>query len=350
MTPSGTPKLPASLPASLPANRPAFLWALSTTAATFALLVVGGTVNPTGSSLACPDWPLCYGQVFPTMEGGVLFEHSHRLLASAVGLCTLVLAALLGRRRQQDRAGAWLGLLAVAAVIAQGTLGGLTVIYRLPPAVSVAHLALSMIFFTLVIYLSFRAYYGGTLCAALRSSGATRTPAPHDPTTNSGGNPAPGPPLAVAALWVAIYGQLLLGALVRHLHAGRLCGNDPLLCDGFSLWPEVSLQRLHMLHRIVAVLLAFAAVAVALAAQRRAALLQRRLARITALAIPWLALTQVLLGAATVMTGIGVVPATLHLAGGALLLGATTVVHLDLVRPAVGPKTGGASARAVSSC
>lgn len=332
----------------LAANRPAFLWGLTTVTATFALLVVGGTVNPTGSSLACPDWPLCHGLVFPPMEGGVLFEHSHRLVATAVGLCTCVFALLLWRRRGQDPAGGWLGLLAVVTVIAQGVLGGLTVIYRLPPAVSVAHLALSMVFFSFLIYLTFRAYCGGTLCRAPYTTGASATTSATDGATNGGA--AMGPPVAVAALWVAIYAQLLLGALVRHLHAGRLCGNDPLLCDGFALWPEVSLQRLHMLHRLVAVVLVFATVAVALVAQRRAALVQRRLARSTALLIPWLALTQLLLGAATVITGIGVLPATLHLAGGALLLAATTIVHLDLIRPDAPPRATASAARVERPC
>lgn len=327
-------------PPTLPTNRPAFFWGLFTTAATFLLLIVGGTVNPSGSSLACPDWPLCHGLFFPALEGGVLFEHSHRLLATAVGAFTCILALLFWRRRHDDRGGSWLGLVAVAAVIGQGVLGGLTVMLRLPPVVSVAHLALSMVFFSLLIYLSFRAYCGGTLCRALRVS-ATEGPS---------ASPALGPSVAVAALWVAVYGQLLLGALVRHLHAGRLCGTDPLLCDGFAVWPEASLQRLHMLHRLFAVLLAFATVAVAVIAQRHAALLQRRLARITALALPWLALTQLLLGAATVMTGIGVLPAALHLAGGALLLGATTVVHLDLIRPAWRPRGSGASHNAVTGC
>ena len=44
---------------------------------TFALVVLGGIVHNTGSSLACPDWPLCYGMVFPPMRGGILYEHGH---------------------------------------------------------------------------------------------------------------------------------------------------------------------------------------------------------------------------------------------------------------------------------
>jgi heme A synthase len=60
-------------------------FAIATAVATFLLLLIGGLVNPTGSSLACPDWPLCHGSAFPEMTGGVFFEHSHRLAATTVG-------------------------------------------------------------------------------------------------------------------------------------------------------------------------------------------------------------------------------------------------------------------------
>src|SRR5262245_2938633 len=68
-------------------------------AATFVLLVIGGTVNPTGSSLACPEPTLvCHGQLFPPMVGGVLYEHGHRLAAMTVGLLQIALTILLLRR------------------------------------------------------------------------------------------------------------------------------------------------------------------------------------------------------------------------------------------------------------
>src|SRR5688572_22612356 len=124
------------------------LFSAATAAATFLLLLVGGLVNPTGSSLACPDWPLCHGSAFPEMTGGILYEHSHRLVASAVGLMTVILAVLAWRERRHDRVMARLGILAVLMVCLQGVLGGLTVIYKLPPEISIAHLALSMFFFT----------------------------------------------------------------------------------------------------------------------------------------------------------------------------------------------------------
>src|SRR5688572_23167410 len=123
------------------------LFSAATAAATFLLLLVGGLVNPTGSSLACPDWPLCYGSAFPEMTGGILYEHSHRLVATFVGLMTVILGVLLFRARRHDRGYVPLALLVVAMVVVQGVLGGLTVLLKLPPQISTAHLALSMAFF-----------------------------------------------------------------------------------------------------------------------------------------------------------------------------------------------------------
>src|SRR5689334_21558458 len=74
--------------------------------ATFALLVIGGTVNPTGSSLACPEPTLvCHGQLFPPMVGGVFYEHGHRLAAMSVGMLQIALTLLLLLRVQPQRLG-----------------------------------------------------------------------------------------------------------------------------------------------------------------------------------------------------------------------------------------------------
>src|SRR6267143_4877578 len=120
---------------------------------TFVLVFVGGLVTSTGSGLAVPDWPLSFGMVFPPMAGGVLFEHGHRLAATAVGCLTVVLAlwTVVGDARASVRA---LGLLALLAVVLQGLLGGITVLYKLPLAVSVTHACLAQTFFCLTVTLA----------------------------------------------------------------------------------------------------------------------------------------------------------------------------------------------------
>ena len=80
-------------------------FAVATAVATYLLILIGGLVHGTGSSLACPDWPTCYGSLMPKMEGGVLVEHSHRLAAGTVVILTLALAAMLTRRARTRSCG-----------------------------------------------------------------------------------------------------------------------------------------------------------------------------------------------------------------------------------------------------
>src|SRR6266704_6334687 len=137
----------------VPFDRRRHRYAVVCACATAVLLVAGGLVTSTGSGLAVPDWPLSFGQVFPPMAGGVLFEHGHRLAATAVGCLTVVLAlwTVVGDARPSVRA---LGLLALLAVVLQGLLGGITVLYKLPLAVSVTHACLAQTFFCLTVTLA----------------------------------------------------------------------------------------------------------------------------------------------------------------------------------------------------
>src|SRR3954469_19725953 len=75
-------------------------FAVATAAATYLLILIGGLVHGTGSSLACPDWPTCYGTFMPKMEGGVLVEHSHRLAAVTVAVLTLVVTIAMFASKQ----------------------------------------------------------------------------------------------------------------------------------------------------------------------------------------------------------------------------------------------------------
>jgi cytochrome c oxidase assembly protein subunit 15 len=128
-------------------------YALLLAVCTLFLVVAGAEVTSHQAGLSVPDWPLSYGQVMPPMTGGVFFEHGHRIVATTVGLLTIVLAIWLARSERR----AWmrrLGWIALGAVIVQGVLGGLTVLLLLPPAVSVAHACLAQLFFSTTVALA----------------------------------------------------------------------------------------------------------------------------------------------------------------------------------------------------
>src|SRR5690349_742607 len=124
-------------------------------ACTILLILAGSFVTSTDSGLSVPDWPTTYGWnmfAFPLskMVGGIFYEHGHRLIASAVGMLTIGLAVWLwvvDPRRWMR----WLGVAALGAIVAQGVLGGLTVLFFLPPAVSTAHAGLAEIFFCMTV-------------------------------------------------------------------------------------------------------------------------------------------------------------------------------------------------------
>ena len=111
------------------------------------------------AGLSVPDWPTTYGEnmfLFPYEKwiGGVYYEHGHRLLASGVGFLTVCLAVAT-LFREQRRLPRLLSIAAVLTVILQGVLGGLTVWYQLPPAISIAHGLLAQTFFLLTITLAY---------------------------------------------------------------------------------------------------------------------------------------------------------------------------------------------------
>jgi len=105
-------------------HRYAVLWSFCT----LFLVVAGGLVTSNDAGLSVPDWPLSYGKLMPPMEGNVFYEHGHRMVATTVGLLTIGMAIWLVRaeRRRWMRS---LGWIALAAVITQGVLGGMTVLF-----------------------------------------------------------------------------------------------------------------------------------------------------------------------------------------------------------------------------
>ena len=300
-------------------NPPLHRFAFFTACATFCLVIAGGLVTSTGSGLAVPDWPLSYGQVMPPMVGGILYEHGHRMVATFVGLLTTILAVWLWRK--DDRR--WvriLGVAALGAVIVQGVLGGLTVLYLLPTPVSVAHATLAQSFFSLTVVLALVTSRGWREAVAepLPVTGRTR--------------------LFILAAAGAVFLQLVLGAWMRHSDAGLAIPDFPLSygnlfppsgAEGLSwineqrrefydLPPvEVSQVWIHFAHRAGALLAGFTVIVCGIH-MLRAHPGDRRL-REPAIVMMMLVTVQFLLGALTVWTGKGVQIATAHVATGALL-------------------------------
>src|SRR3989440_2411551 len=128
-------------------------FALIVACATFFLIIAGANVTSHDAGLATSDWPLSNGQIFPKMVGNLFWEHGHRLIAATVGLLTIALAIYLQLREKRS----WikrLGWIALAGVVGQGLLGGLTVKLNLPLAVSAAHATLAQLFFLTTVSLA----------------------------------------------------------------------------------------------------------------------------------------------------------------------------------------------------
>ena len=139
---------------ALPTDGRARVLTKATAGATLLLVFIGSLVTSTGSGLAVPDWPLSYGMLFPPMVGGILYEHGHRMAAAAVGLLVVIQAVVLSWResRRWVRVLAWL---AVAVIMIQGGLGGLTVLLLLPTPISMTHAVLAQSLLLLLVYLAY---------------------------------------------------------------------------------------------------------------------------------------------------------------------------------------------------
>jgi cytochrome c oxidase assembly protein subunit 15 len=283
--------------------------------ATLLLVTAGGMVTSTNSGLSVPDWPTTYGRqmfAFPLsqMVGGIFYEHGHRLIASTVGMLTIGLVIFLWRVEPR----AWvrrLGWIALGAVIAQGVLGGLTVLLMLPDSISISHAGLAQIFFALTVTL------------ALVTSRTWRQP-PHAPVDD------PSLRRRMAILTALVYGQILLGATMRHTGAGLAIPTFP-LAFGRLLPPVWTTPiAIHFAHRVGALVVASVALANIVTLVRRHGD-RSELARPAWLLAAAIA-TQITLGAYVVLTAKQPIVNTLHVATGAIVFVTSLVLTLRLFR------------------
>ena len=286
---------------------------------TFALLMWGAVVHNTQSSLACPDWPLCYDQVFPNMEGAILIEHGHRLLASFVGLLTIGMVFFAFQERKKSEAHLHLfkaSSMALFLVIAQGALGGITVIYKLPTIVSTSHLGLSLIYFCFIVYIHHMAALVTKPTRELSAKVKENIQKNWKPVVRHG----------IVFSLVLLYSQIILGAFMRHAGAGAACGLGPssaFLCMdvaswGYKIWPSMHPSQLHMIHRFYGVIV-FLVVSF-FSVKTYHFFKGDRPLRVASI-LPFFCVSlQVLFGIMTIWFNMSVLPTTLHLAGAALSL------------------------------
>jgi cytochrome c oxidase assembly protein subunit 15 len=294
--------------------------------ATFLLIGLGGLVTSHGAGMSVPDWPNTYGYnmfAFPISKwvGGIFYEHTHRLLATAVGLLTTILAVWLwiADARRWMR---WLGVAAFLGVVVQGILGGLRVTLHMD-SLGIFHATIAQLFFILVCAIAlFTSRFWAGLTANKKTFFVPR-----------------GLRMLVLATTFLIFIQLIIAATMRHQHAGLAISDFPLAYG--KIWPDTSAAavagynahrvsvteeasitafqiQLQMAHRVAALAILILVAACAWQARRRLG----KNDSLAKLAMFWLAmiLGQVVLGAATIWTNKAADVATAHVMVGALSL------------------------------
>src|SRR6201997_1383874 len=272
---------------------------------TFLLIIAGALVTSNDAGLSVPDWPTSFGSLYkiPKLVGGIKFEHTHRMIAQVAGLLTIVLA-IWTWRAEKRRWMRTLGWGSLATVIARGTLGGLPVLFYLPPPISSAHAALAQTFFCIAVAI---AVFTGQKWVEEQPRVEFDSRRPSLFT------------LTLLSIFV-LYVQLILGAMFRH--------------HGLSWWP-------HVVHAVVvSFVLAWTAVrALTVYAQiediRRPAITMLSLV-IAQLCLGFTAfLTRVAWGRDAVQPELPMVMATVaHVAVGALLLATAVILAIQVWRHA----------------
>lgn len=286
-----------------PYNRGLHRFAVVLACWVFLLIIAGALVTSNDAGLSVPDWPTSFGSLYkiPKLVGGVKFEHTHRMIAQVAGLLTIILAIWTWRveKRRWMRV---LGVSAIGVVIAQGILGGLTVLFYLPPAISSAHAALAQTFFCIAVAM---AVFTGQKWIEEHPRVELDQRRPSLFT------------LTLFSIFV-LYVQLILGAMFRH--------------HGMSWWPHLANAV------VVSFVLAWTAVRALtiyghIEAVRRPAILLLSLL-ITQLCLGFAAfLTRVAWGRDAVQPELPMVISTVvHVAVGALLLATTVILAIQVWR------------------
>jgi heme a synthase len=198
----------------------------------FFLIVAGALVTSNNAGLAVPDWPTSFGSLYkiPPMVGGIKYEHGHRMLAEFIGLLTIVMCVYTFRVERRS----WmktLGLAAIGTVIAQGVLGGITVLYFLPWYISSAHALLGQTFFSIAVLIAIF-----TSKSWIESASVTTTDEHLEASTRT---------LTLLSV-TAVYLQLFFGAGFRHSGISILPHlANAVITSGILLWTAIRVLVAH---------------------------------------------------------------------------------------------------------
>jgi cytochrome c oxidase assembly protein subunit 15 len=299
-------------------------------ASTVLLILAGSLVTSHDAGLSVPDWPTSYGWnmfTFPPSMwvANIFYEHGHRLIASTVGFLTIILAIWLWLADPRPWL-RWFGVAALGAVIAQGVLGGLTVLFFLPAPVSTAHAGLAEVFFCMTVAIALFTSPGW-----IEGYGTAKA-APYDAARDI--DEVTLRRLATATT-VLIFVQILVGAAMRHTGAGLAIPDFPWMFG--HVVPDHWDGRIavHFTHRLGALIVTLAIVTLSayVWTHDRA---RRELTRPGTLIVALVA-TQVTLGALTVLTRRDVWINSLHVVCGALVLTTSLVLTLRSWRARFAP-------------
>jgi cytochrome c oxidase assembly protein subunit 15 len=259
----------------------------------FGLIGLGGATRIMNAGLACPDWPLCFGDFIPDYHPQVYFEFIHRVVAGVVATVTVTLQIILWRSRAPGRLKA-LGVFIVALLLTQVIFGGLTVLLQLHSKVVAAHLGLGTGFFALLLwmYLSLR-------------DGPREVGIPKWMRGLAG------------FLAILVYGQILLGGMVASHFASLVCTDFP-TCHGQWFPTFRGIIGLHVIHRLGAYsVFTFVLLATILVVNYSASVRQRRIM----MGVLALVCLQIAIGIANVIFLTPPVIAVAHLATATAILG-----------------------------
>src|SRR5947209_17402893 len=215
---------------------------------TYFLVALGGTVRTTDSGLSCPDWPLVYGRAYVAIDYHTFLEQFHRYIAAIVSVLVIALAisAILWARK--ERQVLIPALIAPVLLVIQIVLGGLTVLWKLPPTIITAHLGTALAIFAMIITI------------AVMSA----KPAPAKE------HPAKTRKFARLAVTNAllVYGLMLSGSYVVGTGASLACTGWP-LCTAPAWAIQYHLADVNTFHRLVATFVGLVLIWTLISAWRR---------------------------------------------------------------------------------